>query len=168
MTSSSIMDPADVFDSDEIDNAIKIIENEIDAVKKQEIAEKQKDLPSQEAQNQEAQNQEEKNSIDSLITKALKYVDNVNSQADDIYQLFYTPLATRQDRSDASKVAIVESLRVKNENINAITNLVNAKAKLEALKEKQQQQMNGGIFVNAVPGSEVGINIANLRAAEKS
>ena len=40
--------------------------------------------------------------------------------------------------------------------------------KLEALKEKQQQQMNGGIFVNAVPGSEVGINIANLRAAEKS
>ena len=149
MTSSSIMDPADVFDSD--------------AVKKQEIAEKQKDLPSQ-----EAQNQEEKNSIDSLITKALKYVDNVNSQADDIYQLFYTPLATRQDRSDASKVAIVESLRVKNENINAITNLVNAKAKLEALKEKQQQQMNGGIFVNAVPGSEVGINIASLRAAEKS
>lgn len=166
MTSSSIMDPADVFDADEIDNAIKIIENEIDAVKKQEIAEiaeKQKDLPSQ-----EVQNQEEKNSIDSLITKALKYVDNVNSQADDIYQLFYTPLATRQDRSDASKVAIVESLRVKNENINAITNLVNAKAKLEALKEKQQQQMNGGIFVNAVPGSEVGINIANLRAAEKS
>ena len=163
MTSSSIMDPADIFDADEIDNAIKIIENEIDAVKKQEIAEKQKDLPSQ-----EVQNQEEKNSIDSLITKALKYVDNVNSQADDIYQLFYTPLATRQDRSDASKVAIVESLRVKNENINAITNLVNAKAKLEALKEKQQQQMNGGIFVNAVPGSEVGINIANLRAAEKS
>ena len=42
MTSSSIMDPADVFDADEIDNAIKIIENEIDAVKKQEIAEKQK------------------------------------------------------------------------------------------------------------------------------
>ena len=163
MTSSSIMDPADVFDADEIDNAIKIIENEIDAVKKQEIAEKQKDLPSQ-----EVQNQEEKNSIDSLITKALKYVDNVNSQADDIYQLFYIPLATRQDRSDASKVAIVESLRVKNENINAITNLVNAKAKLEALKEKQQQQMNGGIFVNAVPGSEVGINIASLRAAEKS
>ena len=165
MTSSSIMDPADVFDADEIDNAIKIIENEkeIDAVKKQEITEKQKDLPSQ-----EVQNQEEKNSIDSLITKALKYVDNVNSQADDIYQLFYTPLATRQDRSDASKVAIVESLRVKNENINAITNLVNAKAKLEALKEKQQQQMNGGIFVNAVPGSEVGINIASLRAAEKS
>ena len=163
MTSSSIMDPADVFDSDEIDNAIKIIENEIDAVKKQEIAEKQKDLPSQ-----EVQNQEEKNSIDSLITKALKYVDNVNSHADDIYQLFYTPLATRQDRSDASKVAIVESLRVKNENINAITNLVNAKAKLEALKEKQQQQMNGGVFVQAVPGSEVGINIANLRAAEKS
>ena len=63
MTSSSIMDPADVFDADEIDNAIKIIENEIDAVKKQEIAEKQKDLPSQ-----EVQNQEEKNSIDSLIT----------------------------------------------------------------------------------------------------
>ena len=59
-------------------------------------------------------------------------------------------------------------MKVKNENINAITNLVNAKAKLEALKEKQQQQMNGGVFVQAVPGSEVGINIANLRAAEKS
>ena len=29
-------------------------------------------------------------------------------------------------------------------------------------------QKNGGIFVNAVPGSEVGINIASLRAAEKS
>lgn len=163
MTSNGIMEPTDIFDADEIDNAIKIIENEIDAVKKQEITEGQKNLPSK-----EVQSTEEKNSIDSLISKALNYVENVNSQADDIYQLFYTPLATRQDRSDASKVAIVESLRVKNENINAITNLVNAKAKLEALKEKQQQQMNGGVFVQAVPGSEVGINIANLRAAEKS
>ena len=126
---SDMMDPTDIFDADEIDNAIKIIENEIEAVKKNEVAE---------VKPAETQVQKEEYSVDSLITKALNYVENVNSQADDVYHLFYSPLATGRDRTDASKVAIVESLRLKNENINAITNLVNAKAKLEA-EEKNRK-----------------------------
>ena len=129
---SDMMDPTDIFDADEIDNAIKIIENEIEAVKKNEDAEVKP----------EEQVKKEEYSVDSLITKALKYVENVNVQADDIYHLFYSPLATGRDRTDASKVAIVESLRLKNENIAAITNLVNAKAKLEALKAKQANGLN--------------------------
>ena len=155
---SDMMDPTDIFDADEIDNAIKIIENEIEAVKKNEVAE---------AKPAETPVQKEEYSVDSLITKALKYVENVNGQADDIYHLFYSPLATGRDRTDASKVAIVESLRLKNENINAITNLVNAKAKLEALKAKQQMDNSGNVFIQAASGSEVGINLANLRAENK-
>lgn len=155
---SDIMDPTDIFDADEIDNAIKIIENEIEAVKKNEVAE---------VKPAEAPVQKEEYSVDSLITKALNYVENVNSQADDVYHLFYSPLATGRDRTDASKVAIVESLRLKNENINAITNLVNAKAKLEALKAKQQMDNSGNVFIQAASGSEVGINLANLRAENK-
>ena len=154
---SDIMDPTDIFDADEIDNAIKIIENEIEAVKKNEVAEVKP----------EEQIQKEEYSVDSLITKALKYVENVNGQADDIYHLFYSPLATGRDRTDASKVAIVESIRLKNENIAAITNLVNAKAKLEALKAKQQMDNSGNVFIQAASGSEVGINLANLRAENK-
>ena len=155
---SDMMDPTDIFDADEIDNAIKIIENEIEAVKKNEVAE---------VKPAETQVQKEEYSVDSLITKALNYVENVNSQADDVYHLFYSPLATGRDRTDASKVAIVESLRLKNENINAITNLVNAKAKLEALKAKQQMDNSGNVFIQAASGSEVGINLANLRAENK-
>ena len=155
---SDMMDPTDIFDADEIDNAIKIIENEIEAVKKNEVTE---------AKPAETPIQKEEYSVDSLITKALNYVENVNSQADDIYHLFYSPLATGRDRTDASKVAIVESLRLKNENINAITNLVNAKAKLEALKAKQQMDNSGNVFIQAASGSEVGINLANLRAENK-
>jgi hypothetical protein len=155
---SDMMDPTDIFDADEIDNAIKIIENEIEAVKKNEVAE---------VKPAETPVQKEEYSVDSLITKALNYVENVNSQADDVYHLFYSPLATGRDRTDASKVAIVESLRLKNENINAITNLVNAKAKLEALKAKQQMDNSGNVFIQAASGSEVGINLANLRAENK-
>ena len=155
---SDMMDPTDIFDADEIDNAIKIIENEIEAVKKNEVAE---------VKPTETPIQKEEYSVDSLITKALNYVENVNSQADDVYHLFYSPLATGRDRTDASKVAIVESLRLKNENIAAITNLVNAKAKLEALKAKQQMDNSGNVFIQAASGSEVGINLANLRAENK-
>ena len=155
---SDMMDPTDIFDADEIDNAIKIIENEIEAVKKNEVVE---------VKPAETPVQKEEYSVDSLITKALNYVENVNSQADDVYHLFYSPLATGRDRTDASKVAIVESLRLKNENINAITNLVNAKAKLEALKAKQQMDNSGSVFIQAASGSEVGINLANLRAENK-
>ena len=128
------------------------------AVKKKEVAE---------VKPAETPFQKEEYSVDSLITKALNYVENVNSQADDVYHLFYSPLATGRDRTDASKVAIVESLRLKNENINAITNLVNAKAKLEALKAKQQMDNSGNVFIQAASGSEVGINLANLRAENK-
>ena len=154
---SDAINPADIFDADEIDNAIKIIENEIEAVKKNEVAEVKQEQPSQ----------EEQYSVDNLITRALKYVENVNDQADDIYHLFYSPLATGRDRTDASKVALVESLRLKNENITAITNLVNAKAKLEALKAKQQMDNSGNVYIQASSGSEVGINLANLRAENK-
>lgn len=154
---SDMIDPTDIFEADEIDNAIKIIENEIENVKNKEIAEVKT----------EETTPKEEYSVDSLITKALEYVSNVNNQADDIYHLFYSPLATGRDRTDASKVAIVESLRLKNENINAITNLVNAKAKLEALKAKQQMDNSGNVFIQAASGSEVGINLANLRAENK-
>lgn len=151
---TSNLDPSEIFDSDEIDNAIQLIENEIAVEEKKEIVNKINELP-----------EEKKNTIDNLVNKALEYVENVNSQADDLYTLFYGNLATNRDRTDASKVAVVEALKVKNENIASITNLVNAAAKLEALKQKNQQttMAAGGVYIQAASGSEVGINLANLK-----
>ena len=100
-------------------------------------------------------------SIEDLTQIALKQMAKIDKKTDEIYDLFYTPLALRQDRSDASKVALLDSQRIKVEMINALAGLASAKAKLEMAKQKQITG-NTGIYVNTQSGSEVGISLSNL------
>jgi hypothetical protein len=72
----------------------------------------------------------------------------------------------RQDRSDASKVALLDSQRIKVEMINALAGLASAKAKLEMAKQKQMTG-NTGIYVNTQNGADVGISLSNLWDATK-
>ena len=99
--------------------------------------------------------------IEDLTQIALKQMAKIDKKTDEIYDLFYTPLALRQDRSDASKVALLDSQRIKVEMINALAGLASAKAKLEMAKQKQIAG-NTGIYVNTQSGSEVGISLSNL------
>ena len=101
-----------------------------------------------------------------LFNKREQKSVKTDKKTDEIYDLFYTPLALRQDRSDASKVALLDSQRIKVEMINALAGLASAKAKLEMAKQKQIAG-NTGIYVNTQSGSEVGISLSNLWDATK-
>lgn len=98
-------------------------------------------------------------SVDELTKLALEQFSKLDKNTDEIYNLFYNPIALRQDRSDASKIALLDSQRLKVEMIQSLTGLITAKNKLEAARQKGG---NMGVYVNAVPGNEVGISLHNL------
>lgn len=132
---------------DEIDNALDFIDKELTTTEE----------PQAPAVVEEGS---EKYSMDKLTDIVLDNVNEVNGQADDIYRLFYQKIVIDKDRSEATSNNLVESLKVKNENIKAVTELVKAKAKLEAAKNSGKGA--GGIYVQAQSGSEVGIDLSNL------
>ena len=98
--------------------------------------------------------------INELTDLALKQFSKLDKNTDQIYDLFYGNLATNKDRTDASKVALLDSQRLKVEMISALADLANAKAKLEIAKNKVNAGM--GVYVDARPGKEVGISLHNL------
>ena len=140
----------DEVDKKEVENTLEYIDNQLATVKEQT-----KTITTPE----EVEVQE--HSIEDLTQIALKQMAKIDKKTDEIYDLFYTPLALRQDRSDASKVALLDSQRIKVEMINALAGLASAKAKLEMAKQKQMTG-NTGIYVNTQSGSEVGISLSNL------
>jgi hypothetical protein len=99
--------------------------------------------------------------IEDLTKIALTQFSKLDKNTDDIFELFYKPISLRQDRSDASKEALVESQRLKVEMINALAGLANAKAKLELARQKQTSGP-AGIYVQAQNGADVGISLHNL------
>lgn len=101
-------------------------------------------------------------SIDDIIDITLDSYKEVSEKSDDIYDLFYKPLATREDRTDASKQALIESQRIKNESIANLVALANAKAKL-AQAEAKLQSGNVGIVINSQKGEDVGIDLSKLK-----
>lgn len=143
-------EPEHDIDTNEIENALDYIDTQLSEVKKEtkEIA------TVEEAKKQET-------TIEDLTQIALKEFSKIGKNTDDIFNLFYNPIALRQDRSDASKQALVESQRLKVEMINALAGLANAKAKLEQAKQKQIGNAMG-VYVNSQPGNEVGISLHNL------
>ena len=138
------------IDTKEIENALDYIDTQLSEVKKEtkEIS------TTEEVKKQET-------TIEDLTQIALKEFSKIGKNTDEIYDLFYKPLALRQDRSDASKQALIESQRLKVEMINALAGLANAKAKLEQAKQKQIGNAMG-IYVNSQSGNEVGISLHNL------
>lgn len=143
-------EPEHDIDTNEIENALDYIDTQLSEVKKET-----KEITTVE----EAKKQE--TTIEDLTQIALKEISKIGKNTDDIFNLFYNPIALRQDRSDASKQALVESQRLKVEMINAIAGLANAKAKLEQAKQKQIGNAMG-VYVNSQPGNEVGISLHNL------
>lgn len=138
------------IDTKEIENALDYIDTQLSEVKKEtkEIS------TAEEVKKQET-------TIEDLTQIALKEFSKIGKNTDEIYDLFYKPLALRQDRSDASKQALIESQRLKVEMINALAGLANAKAKLEQAKQKQIGNAMG-VYVNSQSGNEVGISLHNL------
>ena len=136
--------------TNEIENALDYIDTQLSEVKKET-----KEITTvDEVKKQET-------TIEDLTQIALKEFSKIGKNTDDIFNLFYNPIALRQDRSDASKQALVESQRLKVEMINALAGLANAKAKLEQAKQKQIGNAMG-IYVNSQSGNEVGISLHNL------
>ena len=143
-------EPEHDIDTNEIENALDYIDTQLSEVKK----ETKEITTAEEAKKQET-------TIEDLTQIALKEFSKIGKNTDDIFNLFYNPIALRQDRSDASKQALVESQRLKVEMINALAGLANAKAKLEQAKQKQIGNAMG-VYVNSQPGNEVGISLHNL------
>ena len=135
-------------DNNEIENTLEYIDTQLQEVKKET-----REITSPE----EAEKQQ--HTIDELTSLMLNQFNKVNKNTDEIYELFYKPLALRQDRSDASKMALLDSQRIKVEMMAQIANIISAQAKLEQAKQKQMPQ---GVFVNAQSGADVGINLSNL------
>lgn len=143
-------EPEPDVDTNEIENTIDYIDTQLAEVKKET-----KEITSiEEVTKQET-------TIEDLTQVALKQFSKLDKNTDEIFDLFYTPIALRQDRTDASKQALVESQRLKVEMINALAGLANAKAKLELAKQKQAAGP-AGIYVQAQSGADVGINLHNL------
>ena len=143
-------EPEHDIDKNEIENALDYIDTQLSEVKKET-----KEITTVE----EVKKQE--TTIEDLTQIALKEFSKIGKNTDDIFNLFYNPIALRQDRSDASKQALVESQRLKVEMINALAGLANAKAKLEQAKQKQIGNAMG-VYVNSQSGNEVGISLHNL------
>ena len=141
--------PVPVVNKNEVEDTINYIDNQLTSIK-----ETTKEL------NTTEEIDEQVASVDDLTKLALEQFSKLDKNTDDLYQLFYTPIALRQDRSDASKIALLDSQRLKVEMIQALTGLITAKNKLEAAKQKTANSM--GVFVNAVPGNDVGISLHNL------
>jgi hypothetical protein len=148
-------EPEQEINKEEIENTLEYIDTQLANVKEQT---KEITTPEQAAI--------QEHSIEDLTQIALKQMSKIDKKTDEIYDLFYKPLALRQDRSDASKVALLDSQRIKVEMINALASLASAKAKLEMAKQKQITG-NTGIYVNTQNGADVGINLSNLWDATK-
>ena len=134
----------------DIESTIDFIDNQLAEVKKEtKVAKTEDDFKKQQT------------SIDTLTALALEKMKKVDDKTDEIYDLFYKPLATRMDRSDASKEALIESQRIKVEMINALAGLANAQAKLEMARVKSATG-NNNILINTMNGQDVGISLHNI------
>jgi hypothetical protein len=100
----------------------------------------------------------ELNPLDNLKDMVLSSVTKVEKNTDLVFDHYLTEVLTRNDRSESTKNTLVEILRVKNESMGNITNIINALAKIEASKN----QKAGSVLIQSKSASEVGINFSNM------
>lgn len=101
---------------------------------------------------------EDLSSIEFLVGKAIKNIDTVDNTADDIHELFFRELLMKRDHSESSKVAMIEALKIKSENIKTISDLMKSITRL-----KTSQETKVGIQINTQNGEQVGINLEALK-----
>lgn len=151
-----LIDNASDEQIDEIAKALDLIDEQTKDV----VPEEAKEVSVKKESNEE--NDEGKYSIDDIIDITLKSYDDVKKKSDEIYDAFYGTVATRQDRSDMSKQMLVESQRIKNESIQNLVALANAKAKILSAKAKAANNSNG-VIINTSSADQVGIDLSNLK-----
>jgi hypothetical protein len=125
----------------EIDEVLGLINKELTTTDTKEITKK-----------------EELSSIEFLVGKAIKNIDTVDNTADDIHELFFRELLMKRDHSESSKVAMIEALKIKSENIKTISDLMKSIIRL-----KTSQETKVGIQINTQTGEDVGINLNALK-----
>ncbi len=125
----------------EIDEVLGLINKELTATDTKEITKK-----------------EELSSFDNLATKIMDRLNDVDDTARIIHELFYHDLALGKDRSESSKVALLEALKVRMESPKTLVELTKALAKLQTANKSQV-----GIQINTQTGEDVGINLNALK-----
>ena len=148
-------EPEEDIDSQELENTIDYIDNQLATVKEQT-----KEITTPE------QAEAQQHTIDELTTLMLNQFGKVNKNTDEIYETFIRPIQLRQDRSDSSKIALLDSQRIKVEMMAQIANIISAQAKLEQAKAKAASGP-AGIYVQAQNGADVGISLHNLWESQK-
>jgi len=125
----------------EIDEVLGLINKELTTTDTKEITKK-----------------EELSSFDNLATKIMDRLNDVDDTARIIHELFYHDLALGKDRSESSKVALLEALKVRMESPKTLVELTKALAKLQTANKSQV-----GIQINTQTGEDVGINLNALK-----
>ena len=136
------------FEEDEIDKALDLIDQQT----KEVAIEEEKEVAPVASNDY---------SIDDIIDITLESFKDIQKKSDEIYDAFYGTVATRQDRSDVSKQMLVESQRLKNESIQNLVALANAKAKV--IQAQNKAANTTGIIINTSSSDQVGINLDNLK-----
>lgn len=126
----------------ELDEALGLINKELQVTEEKDLIKK-----------------EDLTSFDTLASKVLDRVNDVDDTARQIHELFYHDLALGKDHSESSKVALLEALKVRMESPKTIVELAKALAKIQSASSKGQV----GIQINTQSGEAVGINLNNLR-----
>ena len=101
---------------------------------------------------------EDVTSFESLANKVLERLNGVDDTADKIHELFYHDLALGKDHSESSKIALLESLKVKMETPKTMVELAKALAKLKSADKAQV-----GIQINTQSGDKFGIDLGKLK-----
>lgn len=158
------------FDEKELNKDLDILEKDDEISKALDLIDEQTKEITEEHDDKniivkkEQDDDDEGYTIDDIINVTLNSIQDVNKKSDEIYDAFYGTVATRQDRSDMSKQMLVESQRLKNESIQNLVALANAKAKIIAAKAKASNVgAANGIIINTSSADQVGINLDNLK-----
>ena len=130
--------------SDELEN---IIDKISDSIVKVEQVDDKKSLVKAEKKEIDATDTSE------IEEELIKQTTDDRKKADQIFEMFYTDLGLRTDRSQASKEALTKSLELK---ISASRNLI------DLLKIKKEASNKLGVFVNTVSSKKAGIDIRNI------
>lgn len=132
----------------DIDNALSIIDKELEKnkVDKKELTSVEKI-------------EEKQIDINGILNKIINLSEKVDKNTDDIYDMFYNPILLEKDRSESSKIALLDSQRLKVELMSKFADVLAAQAKLEQAKAKNT---SNNVLIQAQDGAEVGISLHNL------
>ena len=140
-------------DSQEIDKALDVLDKALQTVKNDTKTVKAGEAPVILTNEQK---------IDGLLNLSLEKMKEIEKKADEIYDLHYTQVALGKDRSEQSKINLIESQKLKVETLGKTVELVNALTKLESARAKKMQAAASGM-ATIVTAQEAGINLEELK-----